>query len=193
MTSSVNVRAARLILSAAAVLALAGCVWPNSVAATPGTIATPTDSPTATVPAKPTPTTGTPAQPVSITCSTLISAQTIYDFNPNFTLQANYAPRTGTAAFTAKSDGGAACNWINETSGDSVTASVARPGSDELPALKTAAAAGTAVSGYGDAAYFSAGRIDVFSGSYWVVVQSTYFSAAADASSLIKSALTHVQ
>jgi hypothetical protein len=114
----------------------------------------------------------------------------MYDFNPNFTLQANYAPRSGTAAFAAKSDSGTACTWVNNTSGDTVTVSIARPGSDEFATLKTSAAAGTPVAGYGDAAWFAGGRVDVFSGAYWVVLQSDYFSTAADASALIKSAIS---
>lgn len=117
----------------------------------------------------------------------------MYDFNPNFTMQANYAPKSGTAAFTAKSDSGTACNWVNNTSGASVTASIARPGSDEFATLKTAAATGTPVSGYGDSAYFAAGRVEVFSGAYWVVLESTYFSSAADASALVTSAMTQAK
>ena len=114
----------------------------------------------------------------------------MYDFNPNFSLQANYAPKSGTAAYTAKTDGGTACNWINDTSGETLTVSVAKPGSDEFAALSTAASAGTPVSGYGDAAYFSNGRFDIFRGKYWLVAQSAFFSSAADASALAKAALS---
>lgn len=195
MTMNHSIRAASVILSSIVVLSLAGCVWPGTgtETSTPGTISTPTESPTASITPKPTPTTGTPAQPVTIACTALISAQTMYNFNPNFTLQANYAPKSGTAAFTAKTDSGTACNWVNNTSGDTVTASIARPGSDEFATLKTSAATGTPVSGYGDAAYFAAGRVDVFSGAYWVVLQSTYFSTAADAAALTKSVLAQAK
>ncbi len=114
----------------------------------------------------------------------------MYDFNPNFSLQASYSPKSGTAAFTSKADSGTACNWINDTSGELITVSVARPGSDEFATLKTAAAQGSPVSGYGDSAYFASGRFDIFSGRYWLVAQSNFFSSASDASGLVKAALS---
>jgi hypothetical protein len=192
MSTSTSARLAGVTLLAVAALALTGCVPQAAPTSSPGTISTPTDSPTATVPPAPKPSKGTAAQPVSIACSDLVSAQTMYDFNPNFTLQADYAPQSGTAAYTAKADGGVACTWVNETSNDTITISAARPGSTEFAALKTSAATGTPVAGYGDAAYFSGDRFDVFSGAYWVVATSDYFSTANDASSLMKEALGHL-
>ncbi|MES2172171.1 MAG: hypothetical protein V4479_15845 [Actinomycetota bacterium] len=172
--------------------ALTGCVWPSTPSSTYTSLSSPTDSPTATVTPSPTPTAGTPAQPISIACSTLVSPQTMYDFNPNFTLQAAYAPKSGTFAYTAAADGGTACNWVNDTSGETLVVSVARPGSIEFASLKSSAAQGTPVSGYGDAAYFSSGRLDVFSGDYWLVTQSSQYSTANDASAIAKSALAQL-
>lgn len=173
--------------------ALTGCVWQSTTPTSTSTsLSSPTDSPTATVTPSPAPTAGTPATPFSIACNTLVSPQTIYNFNPNFTLQAAYAPKSGTAAFAAAVDSGTACNWVNDTSGDTLTVSVARPGSIEFASLKSSAAKGTPVSGYGDAAYFSGARIDVFSGEFWLVVQSVQFSSANDAAAITKSALAQL-
>ena len=179
---------------AALALLLTGCVpeskpKPTHSASQPSE---PTDTPTASVTPSPTPTAGTPAVPVSVACNTLVSPQTIYDFNPNFTLQANFAPPSGTPANRAAADRGTACGWINGTSGATVVVAVARPGSVELASIKAAASGGSAVSGYGDAAYFSGTRFDVFRGDYWFVATSTYFGSADDASPLMKSALAAV-
>ncbi len=190
MSSRIHVRLAGVALLSVAALALTGCVPQPTPTSAPGTVSTPTESPTATVPPAPTPSAGTPAQPVSIACSDLISLQTMYDFNPNFTLQANYAPKPGTPAYTAKADSGVACNWINNTSNDTLTISAARPGSIEFAALKAGLAGETPVAGYGDAAYFTDGRFDVFSGAYWIVAASDYFSTADDASALMKAAMS---
>jgi hypothetical protein len=129
---------------------------------------------------------------VQIACGTLVSAQTMYDFNPNFTLQANYAPNSGTPGYAAAADKGTACNWVNDTSGETLSVSVARPGSVEFAALKASAATGTPVSGYGDAAYFASGRLDIFSGDYWLVTQSNQYSTANDAAAIAKSALAQL-
>ena len=130
---------------------------------------------------------------VTVTCGALISAQAVYDFNPNFSLQAKFTPASGTAAAAAVADRGIACSWINQTSSETFTFSVAHPAANSLAAQKKTAASGSAVSGYGDSAYFhsvaGAGQVDVFSGAYWITATSVYFASAADASSLLKQAL----
>jgi hypothetical protein len=180
-------------LAAITVALLAGCV-PESDStpghtSTPGSLSTPTETPTETIAPTPSPTAGTPAQPVSINCDSLVTLQQMYDFNPNFTWQANYSPKPGTAAYTAKAASGTACTWVNNTSGETLTISVARPGSVQLTTLQAAARSGTAVSGIGDLAYFAGNSLTVFSGTYWLVAQSTVFAGAADASSLAADAL----
>lgn len=118
----------------------------------------------------------------------------MYDFNPNFSLVSGFTPAAGTAAAVAVADKGIACNWVNQTSRATFTVSVARPGAKEFATLKEKAASGTATSGYGDAAYFSKnaedGRIDVFSGSYWLVATSSYFGSTLDASGILKAAIS---
>lgn len=74
-----------------------------------------------------------------------------------------------------------------------MTFAVARPAPEKLASLKAQAATGTPAAGLGDAAYFSTsggvGRVDAFRGSYWLVATSVYFGTAADASSLVGTAL----
>ena len=188
----------------AALVLLSACVPSPTSSAVPSESAsagasvdpstTPSGTPTAT-PSAPS-ATKTPSEPgtaVTVTCGTLISAQAVYDFNPNFSLQAKFTPASGTSAAAAVADRGIACSWINQTSSETFTFSVAHPAASSLAALKKTAASGTAVAGYGDSAYFhsvdGAGQVDVFSGAYWMTATSVYFASAADASSLLKQAL----
>ena len=185
-------------LTASVALGLAACVPEPGTSKTSSPAAT--DSPAATpVPSStisPTPT-STPnaaaATATKIACGTLISAQAVYDFNPNFGLDSGFSPKSGSAAATAVADKGTACNWLNQTSGDTFAFAVARPAATELASLKTTAATGTPASGLGDSAYFSmsggAGRVDVFRGAYWLVATSVYFGSAADAKDLVTAAL----
>jgi hypothetical protein len=186
-----------LALGSTVILGLAGCAPTPSPSHTPGSsaIASPTATPTPSVTSSPTPTpsAGALGTPTKIGCSTLVSAQAVYDFNPNFGLDGGFSPQAGSAAATAVADGGTACNWLNQTSGDTFSFSVARPAAGQLGTIRATAASGTPASGLGDAAYFSTsggvGRVDVFRGAYWLTATSVYFGSAADASDLVKSAL----
>ncbi len=188
-----------IALGAAVAVGVAGCVSNPGPSATPRPSASPSASatPTATAVPVPTPTPSPTAAaagtPTKIPCGTLIPAQVVYDFNPNFGLDSAFTPRGGTAAATAAAANGTACNWLNQTSRDTFTVSVARPAVAELASLRAKAATGTAAAGFGDAAYFSTsggvGRVDVFRGSYWLTATSLYFASAGDASPLLKAAL----
>ncbi|WP_394768700.1 arginyl-tRNA synthetase [Lacisediminihabitans sp.] len=195
MFSTSAARRRRLVTLAGiaiAVVGLTGCVGtpkPSGSSSSPTASASVSPSPTPTptgAPASPspTPTAGTPAQAVTIGCNTLVSPQTMYDFNPNFGLDASFTPGGGTPTAKAVAAKGVACDWTNQTSGDKVTIAVARPGSAALAELKASAGAGTAVAGIGQSAFFSSsggtGRLDVFTGTYWLVATSVFFGGAAD-------------
>lgn len=131
--------------------------------------------------------------PVAIPCNAVIDAQTMYDFNPNFGLLAQFTPAAGTVTARAAAAQGTVCRWINQTSDDTIDVSIAQPGPNAFAAAQSAAATGTAVSGLGDAAYFSTsgntGVIQVFQGERWITAASVYFTSASDADSLISAAL----
>ena len=154
--------------------------------------ARPTPSPSASASASAS--AGSGAVAVAIPCSALVSEQTIYNFNPNFTRKTTFSPASGSAAAQAVANLGIACGWVNNTSSDTVTISVAKPGPATLTALKASASDGTAVAGLGDKAYFSlsggVGRIDAFKVKYWLTATSTYFSSAEDAATLMRSAVS---
>ena len=89
---------------------------------------------------------------------------------------------------------GTACGWVNLTSGETLTVSVAALSLDELAKLKSGiASAGSPVTTYGVDAYFSSdggtGTIDVFSGEYWLSASSSWFFEAGDAQPIVSVAL----
>lgn len=207
MTSPATPRLTITIVAALTLLTLTGCVGhpdakPSSSHSSghssedTGASAAPSASatPPATSPA-PTPSASAAsnATAVSVKCDSLISAQQMYDFNTNYGLDSSFTPKSGTSAARAVSSKGVACNWTNQTSGDALTVSVAKPGPADLRSLKSAASTGKAASGLGDAAWFSAaagsGTLTVFRGEYWVTAASVSFATASDASDLMADTL----
>jgi hypothetical protein len=180
-------------------LGLAGCVPEPGTSASPSPSgastpsASPSTSATASPSTAPSPSVAPAGTPTKVPCGTLVTAQAVYDFNPNFGLDSTFSPKSGTAAATAVADQGTACSWLNQTSGDTFAIAVARPAAPELASLRTKAATGAPASGLGDAAYFSTsggvGRVDVFTGEYWLVATSVYFGSATDAKDLVTAAL----
>ena len=122
--------------------------------------------------------------PIDVDCDTLVSPDTMYDYNPNFGLIDDWTPDAGTAAADALDLDGVACRWINQTSSDTIDLSVANLAHDDLEALKNAAVAeSTMVPTYSaDEAYFSVvdgvGTAIVFDRSYWLVATSDATSSS---------------
>jgi hypothetical protein len=200
-----RLRSMVVALAATVALGLAGCVpgpgtpasprpsGSSTPSASPSASASSSTSATASPSTSPSPSVAPAGTPTKIPCGTLVSAQAVYDFNPNFGLDSTFSPKSGTAAATAVADQGTACSWLNQTSRDTFTIAVARPAAAEFASLKAKASTGTPASGLGDAAYFSTsggvGRVDVFTGKYWLVATSVYFSTAAGARNLVTAAL----
>lgn len=182
---------APLALAAVTVALLAGCV--------PAPEADPTNAPTSgatgELTATPTPTQAPAGTPVDVTCDQLVTADTLYIYNPNFAAIDDFTPASGSDAETAVDDQGVACEWQNLTSGESIVLSVALLDDAALRSTKNAAsAASEPVPTYGDEAYFSqtggVGTAIVFEGSYWLVATSTFFFEPGDATEFVDSALS---
>jgi hypothetical protein len=186
-----------LAVGVLAAAALSACVPEPGTAPTrdPGAVSTPSASPSIPAPSQTTAPPETSEQPtaVAIPCFSVVDAQTMYDFNPNFGLLASFAPSAGSLAARATADKGTVCRWSNQTSGDTVDVTISRPGSTAFTAAKGAARTGTPVSGLGDAAYFStsggAGVVQVFDGPFWITATSVYFSSADDANGIMRAAV----
>ncbi len=132
--------------------------------------------------------------PVGASCNELVSADTLYAYNPNFGSIDDFTPEDGSAAASALTYQGVACRWQNQTSGDTIDLSVAQLDDDTLTALKNAAFEDSQmIPTYGEEAYFivesSVGTAQVFQGSYWIVVESAVFFEPGDATEIVQSVL----
>lgn len=182
---------------------LAGCV-PNGYVVDPG--ATSTSTPTTTGTSKPTPSASGTAQapapgntvdgePVTITCKELVSPQAMYDFNPNFSLKADYSPASGSLTAQVTAQKGLACAWVNQTSGALIEIAVAHLPAEHLTDLKNnLVTTSNSVPTYGVEGYFklngSTGEAQAFSDPYWIVATSTVFFEPGDAQPLVAAAIT---
>ena len=168
-----------------AITVLTACTDPGTPQASPSGSASP--SPSASASASPSPADDVQA-PIDKACLDLVSLDTMYQYDPNFGLKADYSPAAGTGASTAVSNGGVACSWVQQSSGDTIDIAVAHPSGTVLGELKAAAAGGTAT---GPDEFFSSvggvGTLQVFTGPYWIVATSTYFFEPGDAAPLIDS------
>lgn len=195
----------RALVAAVLLLGLAGCSQtPPGVTAEPEPSRTPAATETAppaepseepdpepdetAPPPEPSP---DPATPVTLACSSLLSAQQLYDFNPNYGAAPDYAPE---AAVIGRVVGlsGTACGWMNQTSGAVIETAVARPGASQLPDMQAVAAAGTAVPEWGDGWFEVDGDVgiaQVFVDGLWLVVASTEFVEPGDASPIVEAVL----
>lgn len=178
-----------------ALVALAGCV--PSGTATPRPTGSASSSPTPASTATPTPgATDTPGAntPVSISCDSLITAQELYDFNPNFSTKPDYSPAAGSPAAEAVSLGGVACAWVNLTSGDTIEVSVAQPAPETLTALANdLVVSSSSVPTFGVEGYFSVasgvGVAHAFPAPFWVSASAPSFLEPGDAEPLMAAAL----
>ncbi len=183
----------------ALVLLLSGCVPIGTDGSTPVETGTPTSTPsgTPTGPATAAPDDNpveTPVgTPITLTCEQLVSAQAIYDFNPNFGLLGGFTPAAGSLAAIAVAENGLACQWINQTSGESIQISVADLPAARISELAARASSGAVIDGVGDQAYFANGAAQVFDGSNWVAAESAAFFGWEDAAPLIEAALASLR
>lgn len=166
-------------------LLLAGCVPTEPVAS-------PTPEPSFTAPPvtpNPTPTiTPTPSPEtlaVDFGCKDVLSAQAIYDYNPNVTLLPSFSPSDSSPAGQAIAQQGLACELINQTSGSTIDFGVIRY-TDEAYAAKVASVSGSATPASAFEGYFDVtgdgGLARLFSAPYYVTVNSAAFGTEDDIS-----------
>jgi hypothetical protein len=175
------------------VLALAGCVpdEPGEQEETP--VATESPSPSAE-PSQ----TAEPQEPefpeLTIACDALIPLQVMYDYNPNVSLLGQFSPSTGSLAAEAVERNGTACQWVHGSSGETIDAAAANVPEPELTTLKNeAVTSSNSVPTYGVEGYFEVdggvGKVQAFSGEYWIVLESSGFFEPGDAAPLVAAAI----
>lgn len=190
--------AAALLIAAGATLAVTGCTGgtpapSTSPSADPG--ATPSTTPGAS--ATPTTPAETPT-PYVVDCASLITSEQLYAYNPNFGVAPDYSPESAVVA-AAVEDGGTACGWSNQTSGELIEVAVAKPTPTMLEERKSQAALGSqAVPTYGtppavEGFFKKSGELgvaQVFTESgVWLVIESTALFEPGDAQQLVEAAL----
>ncbi|MFF2370160.1 iron ABC transporter ATP-binding protein [Agromyces sp. NPDC058110] len=192
------------LLVAASVALLAGC---SPSGADPSTTAEPgaSGAPAATEPGattEPSPVeTVEPPTPFEIACDALVTPDQLYAFNPNFGAAPDYEPEAATVVTVATDAAGTACGYLNQTSGELVEVAVATPSADALTGYANdAATSSNAVPTYGTppevSGYFeqggSHGQVQVFTGDYWVVLDSTDFFEPGDAQGLVEAVISNL-
>ncbi len=183
-----------LPVSIIALAALTGCVptadepvtQPTAVATTAPPSATPSATPTAG---------DVDGIPVTITCDQLVPPQAMYDYNPNFGLEAGYSPATGSRAAEIVKQNGLACAWVNQSSGDRIEVAVAELPEPHSTRLKNELiTTSNSVPTYEVEGYFaiegSVGVAEAFPDPFWVVASSTVFLEPGDVSPLMAAAVT---
>ncbi|GAA1526946.1 hypothetical protein BJ978_002080 [Agromyces terreus] len=189
---------ASFLLVAASAALLSGCAAgdPTATSTADGTDVPVQSTEPATPSAEP-----DPAIPFAIECDTLLTPEQLYAFNPNYGVAPDYAPSARTVATLVEEHEGTSCGYLNQTSGDVIEIAVATPSESAATTLANdAAAASTAVPTYGTppevSGYFTRsgenGQVQVFTGPYWVVVDSTAFFEPGDAQTLVADVLANL-
>lgn len=173
------------------ILLLAGCV-PTAAESTSAPTPEPTTSSSSSTPT-PTPTPDD-STPVTVACDALISAQTMYDYNPNFVLEAGVTPTAGSLAQEAVDGQGVFCRWIHTSSGETIDVSVASPSPEALTArANELVGSSNPVPTYEVEGYFeidgAVGVAQAITAPYWVAMVSPVFLEPGDAAPLMLSAI----
>ncbi|CAN5140294.1 hypothetical protein BH09ACT5_BH09ACT5_04520 [soil metagenome] len=158
---------------------------PGSSGGLPSSTATPSPTPSATA----TPTPGPDTEPVTFGCSDAISAQVVYDFNPNVTLLSDFSPAQGTTAAQAVAQQGLACRLINQSSGEPIDIGVVHYTETGYAAKLASLASATTTDmfdGYFDVVD-GAGFAQVVSKPYWVFVSAPGYTDPRDLAPIITS------
>lgn len=149
----------------------------------------PSPSPTASATAN-----GIDGIPVTISCAALVSAQAIYDYNPNYGPKAGYTPAPGSLAARVVEQRGVACAWVNQSSGETFELAVANlPAAHSTRLKNDLVATSKSVPTYAVEGYFrvstGVGEAQAFADPYWIVSTSKTYFEPGDAAPIIAAAI----
>jgi len=190
-----SLAAVPLVVVPLCVLLLAGCGFLE-----PTTTAPPRDPLSPATPSAPVPeaepTSTSPATtPVDLACEELVSAQAMYDYNPNFAPQPDYTPSSGSLGAQSLALGGVACGWVHLSSGHVIEMSVAEPSENELAQRRTDLfTTSNSVPTYEVDGFFvldgGVGTAEAFDAPYWITATSAVFFEPGDVAPLMAAALS---
>jgi hypothetical protein len=128
--------------------------------------------------------------PVELDCAELLSLDALYEYNPNV----GTSTSVELSALTERVLGydGLACGWSNQSSGEPITAAVARFAATDLEEIRAAAEANRGAQALPESAGSfwregDVGTLEAFSGDYWIVIESPAFLETSDALQLLDS------
>ncbi|MBM7504271.1 iron ABC transporter ATP-binding protein [Agromyces aurantiacus] len=189
------------LTAVAAALLLAACA-PNATPVPTDGASAPsgTAGPDASASAVPTPEPTEEPIPFDVACDAVLTPDQAYAFNPNFGAAPGYEP-SGELVLEVADAQGTACGWSNQTSGDLLEVAVATlPPKAFALQVGHAAMDSNAVPTYGTPpeveGFFllagGVGQAQVFTGDYWVVVESPALVEPGDAQAVIASVLENL-
>lgn len=135
---------------------------------------------------------------VQETCDTLISIEDLYNFNPNYALDSSRSPESGSLAKLATDYKGISCTYVNLSSGDSVTVSLAHFDDQSFTKVseqreKESRPATSDLIPLGFTAHFSSntagGTLEVLGNNYWLTASSTWAQSADELLKLVSNSL----
>ncbi len=140
------------------------------------------------------------SEPVDTTCDALLTADDMYEYNPNVSLVENGVPDADTKVGEIAGMGGLTCQWVNNSSNETLDVGVASLTEDQLTTLKNLAVTESEqVPTYGAPpveGYFTVvgreGEAQVFTGSYWVALRSLAFFEPGDAERIAEAAIANL-
>lgn len=185
------------LAAAASVLLLTACAAgtpePSASAAPP----TASENPAATSEATAAPEPTEEPVPFEVPCDAILTAQDLYDFNPNYGPDPGFAPSSA-GVLGIVEESGTACGLLNQTSGEVIEVGVATPPPGALESrMNAAAVTSSPVPTYGTPpdveGYFvqagGTGEAQVFTGGYWIVLDSAALFEPGDAQQLVTAIL----
>ncbi len=162
----------------------------------PAVVPTPSETPTKAAPGPvETEAPDNPGTAINLACDSFVSAQAMYDFNPNFGLADTATAAPGSQAARALDYSGIACTWVNETSGETITVSAASLPAELLTEIGNSLVSNSnSVPTYDVEGYFqlvgNTGIAEVIAAPYWVAATSTAFLEPGDAQPIMAAALS---
>jgi hypothetical protein len=151
--------------------------------------------------ATPTPTASQPEGdyfPFEQDCADLIPNDVVFAFNPNYVFDESATPAAGSSFDMVKTLEGTNCTFINQSSGATLTVSVAHPTATSKAILEEQTAVTLAqVDLNGVPGYFGkiagSGIVQVFtSNNYWVIIAGPEISTTEDVASLLNAVLSYL-
>lgn len=136
--------------------------------------------------------------PSGETCESLISIEDLYNFNSNFALDPSQSPAPGSLAKLATDYKGISCNFVNLSSGESVTVSLAKfdnQGFTRLQQMREKESFPSKVS-FVPAEFLAlftpetqGGTLEVLGNNFWLTAKANWVQNAEDFNKLIANSI----